>query len=482
MSETLSLGERRQEALDHAAGLVARAWAEFDQARDVETLTSTELQRALSSPLPERASDVVAGLDTAAAVLDASLAQARPRYFGYIGSSGLEVGALADLLAHSYDINLAIDAGAASLLERQAVGWLGEFVGYPAVSGSFTSGGTVSNLTALAAARERAVPGSRAAGLGGVRVAMYCSVEAHYSITRAAELLGIGRDQVRPIPIDGDRRMNPALLVEAIAADLAAGITPVAVVCTAGTTLTGSVDRIDLIADVCDRFGIWLHVDGAYGLPAAGAAGTAALFTGLDRADSITVDCHKWMFVPKACSAVLVRDVQSLIATFAHDEAYVPHADDEINAVDVTLEYSRPVRSLKLWLAFTVHGALAFREAIARNCAQAQFLYDECGRHPRLQRLPTRPQLSIVPIRHLVPGCPDVDAHNASLTERLQIDGRVYVSPATIDGHVWLRPCFTNFRTTTDDIRLLIDVVDSLGNDCESHALVSRNGTHGLSV
>jgi aromatic-L-amino-acid decarboxylase len=468
-TQSLSLGDRRHEALDHAAALVAAAWAEFDQAREVETAPSEELLQSLCTSLPELGSDVIAGLDGAAAILDASLAQARPRYFAYIGSSGLEVGALADLLAHSYDVNLAVDAGAASGLERQAITWLAEFLGYPAATGTFTSGGTVSNLTALAAARERALPGSRATGLGGTRAAIYCSAEAHYSITRAAELLGIGRNWVRAIPIDDERRMLASELEIAIRADLSDGVTPIAVIGTAGTTLTGTVDPIADLADVCERLGVWLHIDGAYGLPAAAAPGTASLFAGLERADSVTVDCHKWMFVPKACSAVLVRDTQALLNTFEHDEAYVPHEADLLNAVDITLEYSRPMRALKLWLAFKVHGALAFREAVTRNCEQAQFLYNTARAHERLAVLPTRPQLSIVPIRHLVSGCSDVNAHNASLTDRLQADGRVYVSPAQIDGQTWLRPCFTNFRTTTDDVRMLVAVVDELGTDCSAH-------------
>ena len=468
-STSLSLGERRLEALDHAAGLVARAWAEFDQARETEVTPSAQLLDELRAPLPEHGDDVIKGLNDASAVLDASLAQARPRYFAYIGSSGLEVGALADLLAHSYDINLALEAGAASLLEAQAITWLGDFLGYPALTGSFTSGGTVSNLTALAAARERALPRSRANGLSGVRCAVYCSQEAHYSIKRAAEVLGIGRDWVRAIAIDAERRMDPIALAERIDADMREGIIPIAVIATAGTTLTGAVDPLNELADVCARSGVWLHVDGAYGLPAAGASATSDLFAGLARADSVTVDCHKWMFVPKACSAVLVRDPRTLSNVFAHDEAYVPHAGEALNAVDITLEYSRPMRALKLWLAFKVHGAAAFRAAIARNCEQARDLYERAGALDGIAVLASGPQLSIVPLRRTVPGCPDENAHNAELCTRLQSDGRVYVSPATIDGEVWLRPCFTNFRTTSDDVHLLLGLIESEGADCSHH-------------
>ncbi|MFM7065118.1 MAG: pyridoxal phosphate-dependent decarboxylase family protein, partial [Actinomycetes bacterium] len=385
MSRPLSLGDQREPALEHAAELVARAWREFDTAREEETVASPELLARLHEPLPEEPGDVIADLDLAGDVLDASLAQSRPRYLAYIGSSGLEVGALADLLAHSYDINLALDARAATQLERQAIEWLAAFLGFPATSGSFTSGGMISNITALAAARERALPGSRSSGMANRRAAFYCSAEAHYSVTRAAELLGVGRDNVRDIAIDSWRRMDPAVLAERLDADIAAGITPIAVVATAGTTLTGAVDPIDAIVDVCHQRGVWVHVDGAYGLPAAGALTTAPRFVGLDRVDSLAVDAHKWMFVPKACSAVLVRHTADLAAAFSHNEAYIPQEDDELNAVDVTLEYSRPLRALKLWLALRVHGAAAFRTAIEGNLAQAQLLYGLAAAHPEFQ-------------------------------------------------------------------------------------------------
>ena len=172
MKDSLSLGVNRQAALNHAAALVAHAWQDFDNPRESETEISDGLIAELRKPLPEQGSDVIESLDAAGDVLDASLAQSRPRYLAYIGSSGLEIGALADLLAHSYDINLALDARAATRLEAQAIGWLADFLGFPARLGSFTSGGTISNITALAAARERALPGTRTKGRSGTRPAI----------------------------------------------------------------------------------------------------------------------------------------------------------------------------------------------------------------------------------------------------------------------------------------------------------------------
>lgn len=459
---SLSLGDQREAALDHAAALVLHAWREFDQARDEEPLPSADLVAALAQTLPEDPAEVRAQLDLAAAALDTSIAQSRPRFLAYIGSSGLEVGALADLLAHSYDPNLAIDAGSATRIESQSIEWLAQFVGFPADVGFFTSGGTISNITALAAARERALPGSRTTGVTEP-LAVYCSAEVHYSVVRAAELLGIGRNAVRAVPLDAQRRLDPIALAELILADRSAGIRPMAVVATSGTTLTGAVDPLDAIADVCAEHDVWMHVDGAYGLPAAGAPLSAHLFAGLARANSVSVDAHKWLFVPKACSAIMVRDRADLAAAFAHDEAYIPHVGDALNAVDVTLEYSRPLRALKLWLAFRVHGARAFRDALDRNLEQAQLLYRLAAEHPRFDVQPFAPQLSIVPFRHTVPGCTDVDAHNDALCAALIADGRVYISPAVIDGRSWLRPCFTNFRTTDEDVRVALETADAVG-------------------
>jgi len=413
--------------------------------------------------VPEEPVSVHEALDDAARILDESIAQPRPRYFAFIGSSGLEIGTIADLLAHTYDINLAVDARAATELERQAVGWVGEFVGFPAASGAFTSGGTISNVTALAAARERALPGSRVSGLANRRVAVYASAEVHYSVTRAVELMGIGSHNLRDVEIDTGHRMRPEALAAAIDRDVANGVTPLAVIATAGTTLTGAIDPVRPVADVCRERGVWLHVDGAYGLPAAATDARRELFAGLERADSASVDAHKWMYLPKACGVVLVREADALTSAFAHEQGYLPHQRHELHAVDITLEYSRPLRALKLWLAFRAHGAAQFREAIGRNLREAELLYERAAAAPDFRVAPEPPQLSIVPLRHEPLGVPDLDAHNDALGKAIQEDGRIYLASALIDGRVWLRPCFVNFRTTDDDVLAILDVARELG-------------------
>jgi aromatic-L-amino-acid decarboxylase len=322
-----------------------------------------------------------------------------------------------------------------------------------------------SNLTALLAAREHALPGARTDGLGARRAAVYCSDEAHHSVIRAVETIGLGSSAVRRIALDDQRRMRPAELAAAIDADLRDGVVPVAVVATAGTTLTGAVDPLDAIADVCGPRGVWLHVDGAYGLPAAASSTAAPLFAGLERTDSATLDAHKWLGVQKSCSVVLLRESGRLEAAFGHEERYMLHEGDVANPVDRTLEYSRPLNSLRLWMAFRVHGAAQYREWIERTLANARRLTELVRDHDRFELLHD-PQLSTVCFRHVPEHVPagERDAHNAALAYAMQRDGRIFLAPAVVDGRTCLRACFVNFRTSVDAVPGILEVADELGS------------------
>jgi len=452
----------REGVLGDLVRVICEAWASFDAPRPSEPQLGEALTARLDAPLPEDAGDAEAALDDAAHVLDASISPSRPLYLGYIGSTGLEIGVLASALSATYDANLAVAAGGADLVEEQTLRWVAEFVGFPFAEGSFTSGGMTSNLTALLAARERALPGSRVDGTGGARAAVYCSEEAHHSVIRAVEVCGLGSAAVRRIPIDGRRRMRPEALDEALSSDVAAGVVPVAVVATAGTTLTGAVDPIDAVADVCALHGAWLHIDGAYGLPGAAAPTAAPLFAGLERADSATLDAHKWLGVQESCSVVMMRETGWLRAAFGHEERYLLHEGDFANPVDRTLEYSRPFRSLRLWMAFRVHGAAQYRAWIERTLANARRLAESLRATPEFEPL-HNPMLSTVCFRHVPPGVQDLDAHNLRLAHEMQRDGRVFLAPASIDGRACLRVCFVNFRTTFEEVACVLSVARELG-------------------
>ncbi len=449
----------RHGVLDHAAGLILQAWQSFDRARTTQPPVEERHRELLSRPLPAAPSDPRAALDAAADVLDVSLTHARPVRSDDGAPPGVALGVLGDARMASHDVNAAVPAGGADLLDAQVLRWVDEFVGFGgARDGVMASGGAISNLTALAAARERAVPGFRRTGGHGIRAVLYTSAEAHYSVQRAAEVLGLGADNVRRIPVDELRRMDAAACAAAIDADVRDGIVPVAVVATGGTTLTGAVDDLAALAEVCAARGVWLHVDGAYGLPAAATPSAGHRFAGLDRVDSATVDAHKWLYVPKACSVLLVRHADILATTFSHHESYMPHDDEQMHPVDRTLEYSRPLRALKLWLAFTVHGAEAIRGAIERNLQQAALLAELIEAAPELELL-VRPQLSAVCFRVPPPPGADPLRHNAELLRDVNADGRILLAGAEVDGIPCLRACIVNHRTTDDDVRAIIAVV-----------------------
>jgi aromatic-L-amino-acid decarboxylase len=452
----------REGILGDLERFICEAWASFDAPRTSEPQLDEMLIGRLDALLPEEAGDAEAALKDAARILDASISPSRPLYLGYIGSTGLEIGVLASALAATYDANLAVTAGGADLVEEQTLRWVAGFVGFPFAEGVFTSGGMTSNLTALLAARERALPGCRADGLGGRRAAVYCSAEAHHSVVRAVDVCGLGSSAVRSIPVDGRHRMRPEALEEALSKDVAAGVVPVAVVATAGTTLTGAVDPLDAVADVCARHDVWLHIDGAYGLPGAAAPTAAPLFAGLERADSATIDAHKWLGVQKSCSAVLLRETGRLRAAFGHEERYMLHEGDVANPVDRTLEYSRPLRSLRLWMAFRVHGAAQYRAWIEHTLVNARHLTESLRDSSEFELLHD-PMLSTVCFRHVPPGVDDLDAHNVRLAREMQRDGRVFLASASVDGQACLRVCFVNFRTTFDGVDCVRAVAQEIG-------------------
>jgi aromatic-L-amino-acid/L-tryptophan decarboxylase len=460
---TLRDTSQREILLRRIHEAVSDTWSGFDQARAGQPGIDEDTLALLNGPMPTSGVSMDETLSQALGVLDQSISQSRPRFFAYIGSSGLEVGAAADFLAASHDINVAIDSGAANLLETQTAKWLGEFIGYHPAEGLFTSGGTISNITALAAARHKALPRSREEGIT-TPVRVYGSVDTHYSNKRAIELLGIGSQAMSGVDIDERRRMKPKALRKAIQDDLNNGVTPIAVIASAGTTLTGAVDPLDAIADICEEFGIWMHVDGAYGAPAAATDTAKRLFAGIERATSVTIDAHKWLFVPKACSIVLLKDPTLLRDTFGHEEAYIPHATTSTHPVDYTLEYSRPLRALKLWMAFVANGANSLREAIDQNLQLARLTYEVASGAKDFHTMPHPPDLSIVPLQYRPVGVTDYSDFTSKLAHALITDGRIYLSPATIDGETWLRPCFTNFRTTEDDVHAMFDVIRDVGD------------------
>jgi aromatic-L-amino-acid decarboxylase len=387
-----------------------------------------------------------------------------PTFFGYVQSPPAPVAVAADLLVSAADQNLTSwrSGPAAAAVEHQTLRWLGEFVGFDAAAtGILVSGGSAANLTALLVAL-RAMTGP-----DDDRRAMrvYASAETHFSVAKAATALGVG---LEPVAVDRDRRLDPAALRTAIASDRAAGLLPICVVANAGTTSTGAVDPLDAVATVAADAGVWMHVDGAYGAPAAADPASRELFAGLHRADSLCIDAHKWLYAPVDCSALLLHDAA------ATAQAFGAGADDYVRILasqpaetfafwDHGLELSRRFRALKVWATLRFHGARRLAAAIGEDIRLTAHLAELVTAAEDFELL-AGPALSICCFRHAPRHVDEraLDAHNERILQALQRDGRVYLSNATVDGRFALRACITNFRTTRSDVERVLTVVREL--------------------
>lgn len=416
--------------------------------------TGAESLDLFDGPAPERGVGPAA-LDALAEVSRHSRA-GNGRFFGYVMGSGEPVGALGDFFASVLNQNATAwrSGPATAVIERTVVGWLADALGCDGFSGTLTSGGSLANLMGLAMAREAKAPANEAGVNGGV---VYASSEAHMSLGKAVALLGLGRDNLRLLPTDAGLRMDLAALREAVAQDRAAGRVPMAVVASAGTIVTGSVDPIAEIVEIARAEDLWVHVDGAYGAPAAMVE--PALFRGLGDVDSLSVDAHKWLYQPLDCSVLLYRDPAAARRTFSLTDDYAASlSEDPVEGqvfFEETIELSRRVRALKLWLSLRYHGLEAFRESIAGNIAQARRLADLVDARPDLERLAEVP-LSAVCFRWTGVDPDTLDEVNADILDRVNRRGRVYLSNATVRGHFVLRACITNHRTTDADVDAVV--------------------------
>jgi aromatic-L-amino-acid decarboxylase len=389
---------------------------------------------------------------------------ASPRFFGYIFGSGEPIGVLGEFAASALHQNATAwrSAPSAVTIERTVIRWLADAVGCSGFSGSLTLGGSSANLMGLCMAREAKVPANQTGAHGGV---IYCSTEAHMSIPKAAALLGLGHQAVRLIEVDEALQMRTEDLRRKITQDLQKGELPIAVVASAGTTASGSIDPLIEIAEVCQEFGLWLHVDGAYGALAALAIPNA--FHGLARADSLSLDPHKWLYQPAGCGCLLYRDPSAAQHAFAHSGEYVKALSDDpiegFSFFEESIELSRPFRALKLWLSLRYHGLHAFQESIREDLRLAQLLTKIIDAEPRLERL-APVALSAVCFRY-VSGTGDMNALNRSILGRVVRRGRVYISNAMIGNNFALRACVVNHRSTEDDMQSVVSEVLAAAED-----------------
>jgi glutamate/tyrosine decarboxylase-like PLP-dependent enzyme len=448
---------------DEVVSLSAEYFATLDERSTFPATSGEESERLFALPLPERG--LGAGALTALRdVMEHGRVQ-NGRFFGYVQGPGEPVAAVGDLFASVLNQNMTAWRSSPSgiTIERTVVRWLAEAVGCKGFYGTLTGGGSPANLMGLAMAREARTPGNERGLWGANAGVIYASEQVHMAVPKAVAMLGIGRDHLRYIPCDDAYRMIPAELEGAVCEDEKNGRTPIAVVASAGTVNTGSIDPLRDIAAIARAHKIWLHVDGAYGALAAIAAPDK--FDGIELVDSLSLDPHKWLYQPLDCGCLLYRDIDNARKTFMYTGSYAKQlSSDPIEGFaffEESMELSRRCRALKLWLSLRYHGLESFRAAIARDLEHAQRLAQAVDAAPELERL-AEVALSAACFRHIVR--PDAseeerNAFNLALLKRMIRRGKVYMSNAELKGKFCLRACIVNHLTKDSDIDAVVHEV-----------------------
>ncbi len=429
--------------------------------------------------------------ETSDLLFDHSLFSGHPRFWGYIFSSAAPIGALGDLLAATVNPNCGAFAlsPVATEIESQTVRWIAELISYPTnCGGLLVSGGNMANFVCFLAARKAKTPWEvqtkGVAGADGRKLRVYCSTETHTWIQKAADMFGLGTDSIAWIPTDKELRMDTAALRKQIQEDQKSGQIPFLVIGAAGTVSTGAIDPLPELAEVCREFGLWFHVDGAYGGFTAALPDASSDVKGLSQADSVAVDPHKWLYAPLEAGCALVRDRKNLLDTFSYHPPYYKfdeNAEEElINYYEFGPQNSRGFRALKVWLALRQVGREGYVRMISDDIHLAEELYRAIQKYPDLEAFTHG--LSITTFRY-VPRELKADSGsvgdylnklNAELLARLQASGKAYPSNAVINGKFVLRVCIVNFRTTLQDVLELPELVIHIGKEVDA-ALRQKN-------
>lgn len=393
-------------------------------------------------------------------VFPAALNTAGPGYLGYIPGGGLPHAAIADLvsmIANRY-VGLSMAAPAAARIEANVVRWFCDILGYSSTSGGFmTTGGSLANWAALVVARQTRMADNFRNGM------LYTSDQAHHSVAKAAMLAGFPRGNVRSIRVDRQYRLNIKALKKLVLEDRREGRIPLAIVAHAGTTNTGAVDDLESAADLSAEENIWLHVDAAYGGFFMLTERGRAIMQGIHRADSVTLDPHKGLFLPYGTGSLLVRERQWLHQTFAWRGDYMTAVAAEQGApdfCDISPELSRGFRGLRVWLPVKMHGIRPFQQCLDEKLDLAAYAAKQLGRIPHL-RIVAAPQLSVVPFRIVPQGASveELNELNRRLLQRINASGRVFLSPTVLDGCFVLRMCILSFRTHRDRIDECLEII-----------------------
>ncbi len=437
----------------------------------------TAIQHLLGTAgLPENGQDASILLKRATELLvNHSLLNGHPKFFGYITGAGAPIGALGDLLAATINPNVGANilSPMATAIEKQTVKWLVELIGLPAhYGGILVSGGNMANFTAFLAARTAKAPKNlKEDGLKQLHaeLVIYCSKTTHTWIEKAAVLFGHGTKSIRWIPADDTNKMDNRLLEQAINEDIKAGKQPFIVVGTAGDVSTGAVDDMKGIAIICKKYNCWFHIDGAYGIPAAVVPDQQRLFEGITDADSIAMDPHKWLYSPLEAGCTLVKDPNHLPDTYSSHPVYYNFGNHEEALTQNYYEYgfqnSRGFLALKVWLMLQQVGKQGYIEMIGEDIRLSRLLFKLANEHPELEAMTQN--LSIATFRYVPEDLKNetgqadtyLNKLNESLCNQLQEKGEVFLSNAMVNDKYCLRGCIVNFRTSEQDINEIIGIV-----------------------
>jgi aromatic-L-amino-acid decarboxylase len=492
MPESLDItNEAMRELSAQAVALVMDYFERIAELPVFPGTSAAQIAEQLQTVLPVEGEPLESLIEDCRMIISASRQNGHPRFYGYIASPATPVGAFADLIASTLNSNLTSwrSSPAPTQVERLVVRWLGQLIGYNGdAQGLLTSGGSLANLNALLIAhRVKAGTESSQKGLWntGPPMTIYASDQVHLSIPKAADVLGLGREQVRLVRTDERYKLDVKNLRERLTSDIGKGLRPFCVVANAGTTNTGAVDPINEIAEVAEEFDLWLHVDGAYGALAFMDETKRGLFRGIERADSVSLDPHKWLYAPVDAGCLLFRDEEQVRLVFSSSAAdyikvHEEEADETFAFWDYGIELSRRFRALKIWLMLRYYGTRRVAAAIGKDNELAALMAEQVGASEDFELL-APVELSICCFRYVPPVFNErlavaddverervnleLDDLNARIMHRVQRGGRAYVSNATVGGRYALRTCITNFRTTGEDVIKTLEIVREAGRE-----------------
>ena len=421
------------------------------------------------------------------AVLPFPTGNIHPRFWGWVMGNGTPVGMLADLLGGGMNCHVSGYDQSATLVEKQVLGWLAELMGFPVeASGLLVSGGTAANLLGLTVARNHALGHEvRSAGVDGRRGVVYASEQTHGWIDRSCDLLGLGENAIRKIPSDADHRVDLEALRRCLEQDLEAGFRPVCLVGNAGTVSCGATDDLHALADLASRFGIWFHVDGAFGALAKLSPKYRTMVDGLERADSVAFDLHKWGYMQYELGVVLVRRPHLQSETFAFSPSYLDRFEGGIapNPTEFAsqgIQLSRGFRALKAWMQFSTYGTDAIGAAIERNIDQVRSLRAQIESSPAFEQVGPS-AMNVVCFRCVPEGFPEeyLDELNIELLVRVQESGVAVPSNARVGGVFALRVAHTNHRTRPEDFDVLLQTLLELAEQIQQERPQWRSAARG---